>query len=264
VKRQTIILVAIGVILFVAGGAIAFVSVVHGNKTQTPPAAAASSTQVVVATAPIAAGTTGQQMISSNLVAVQSIPTKDYVSSDLASLSSLNSVAVTSAIAKGQAISTSELVPTTSAISIPTGMDAVTVTLGGVNALAGYLQPGSRVDVYATLSKSSQQQSGAWVPANLTLPCTELTMANIEVLDVSQTTPSLNGSKTGAAAASAASAGRTIPTSETLLLAVTPNQAQTINYFTENASLSVAQTQKGTIPPVAGLCMGTGQYTVAP
>jgi Flp pilus assembly protein CpaB len=264
VKRQTVILVTIGVILFIAGGAIAFVSVANSNKTKTPTASTgAVSPQVVVATAAIPAGTTGQQMISSNLVAVQTIPAKNYVSSDLQSLTSLSNVSLNASIAKGQAISTTELVPTTSAISLPTGQDAVTVTVSGVNGLAGYLQPGSRVDVYATLSKSSQTQTGAWVPAGLTLPCTELTMTNIEVLDVSQTSPSLTGSKS-ATPATATSGGRTIPSSETLLLAVTPDQAQTVNYFTQNASLSVAQTQKGTVPPLEGICKGTGQYTVAP
>ncbi len=265
-KRQTIILVVIGVILFIAGGGIAFVSVVHGNKNTPTTPATASSPQVVVATSNIPAGTTGQEMVSGGLVQIQSIPAKNYSATDLLNLSGLSSVAVTAAITKGQPITTAELVATTSAISLPTGMDAVTVTLGGVNALAGYLQPGGRVDVYATLTKTSENQAGATVPAGITLPCTELTMTDIEVLDVSQTTPALTGSKSAvaSAAAAAASSGRTIPTNETLLLAVTPDQAQTITFFTANASLSVAQTQKGTVPPLEGICKGTGQYTVAP
>src|SRR5271163_2754629 len=70
VKRQTLILVVIGVILFIAGSAIAYASVQgaskHGSGTNV---VAPVSTSAVVAKANIPAGTTGQAMISSNLVA---------------------------------------------------------------------------------------------------------------------------------------------------------------------------------------------------
>jgi hypothetical protein len=58
--------------------------------------------------------------------------------------------------------------------------------------------------------------------------------------------------------------GRTIPTSETILLAVSPAQSQTISFLTQNETLSVVQTQKDTQPPVIGQCNGTGQYSMVP
>ena len=79
-------------------------------------------------------------------------------------------------------------------------MDAVTVTLTGTNALAGYLQPGARVDVYANITKVS---SSSGLTSTLPLPCTELAMANIQVLDVQSTVPSFAGHKSAA--------GRAIP-----------------------------------------------------
>jgi Flp pilus assembly protein CpaB len=258
-------LVVIGVVLFVAGGAIAAASVIAGNKNKTPTAqvAAATSVPVVVATAPIPLGTTGQAMQAQGLVKLEAIPAKKYVSSDLTSMGSLTNVVTTSAIAKGQAIEAQQLSPSTQAISLQPGFDAVTVTMTGVQALAGYLQPGSHVDIYANITKASQLQGGTWEPVGIEVPCTELAMVNIEVLDVSSTAPSLSGSGKGAAAV-AGDTGRTIPASETLLLQVTPEESHAISFMTENEGLSVVETQKDTLPPTVGVCKGTGQFSVLP
>ena len=104
-------------------------------------------------------------------------------------------------------------------------MDAVTVTVSGTDGLAGYLQPGSRVDVYANITKVS---TGSAATSTLPVPCTELAMANIEVLDVESTVPTYSSHPT--------SAGRTIPPSETLLLAVSPSQARTLEFLSQNES----------------------------
>jgi Flp pilus assembly protein CpaB len=254
VKRQTIILVTIGVVLFVAGGAIAFLSVVNGNKTKTGGTIAATSTQVLVATQAIPAGTTGQQMQAENLVAIRSIPTTRYIATDLTNAGQLTDTVLTSSVAKGNALQSTQITASTTAISPPPHMDVVTVTVTGVGGLAGYLQPGSHVDVYANITKLSS------VPLNqgnlIPVPCTELAMANILVLDVSATVPALG--------VHSPAGGRTIPPSETLALAVSPDQSQTISFLTANEELSVVQTQNGTLPPVPGVCKGTGQYTVAP
>jgi Flp pilus assembly protein CpaB len=255
VKRQTYILVVIGVVLFIAGGAIAFVSAASGNKTKTPAATvAAINTPVVVAKANIPAGTTGQEMVSQGLVAISSIPQKQYVATDLTTVSQLNDEVLNAAVTKGHAVSSNLLIPSTTAVTLPQGMDAITVTTTGAEGLAGYLQPGSRVDVYANITKLSTVPASA--AATVPVPCTELAMTNIEVIDVSTTAPSLS--------AHAASASRDVPGSETLLLAVTPDQAQTVTFLTQNETLSVVQTQKGTLPPIIGACKGTGQYTDAP
>ena len=76
-------------------------------------------------------------------------------------------------------------------------------------------------------------------------------MANIQVLDVESTVPSYAGHKTAA--------GRTIPSAETLLLAVSPSQARSIEFLSQNETLSVVQTQKDTNPPPLGQCVGTDQ-----
>jgi Flp pilus assembly protein CpaB len=70
-------------------------------------------------------------------------------------------------VTKGHAISSTALSASTSSISLPTGMDGVTISLGGTAGLAGYLQPGSRVDVYANITKVSTASTAA---AGATLP----------------------------------------------------------------------------------------------
>ncbi len=256
-KRQTLILVVIAVVLFVAGGAIAFGTVVTGAKHQSGGNSSAPvNTPVLVATSNIPIGTTGQAMVSQGLVSIQLISQKNYSANDLTSLQGLTDEVLTTSVHKGDAIQSTQVIPSTSAISLPQGMNGVTVTMGGVEGLAGYLQPGSRVDVYANITKLSVGTGASTAQANVTLPCTELAMSNIEVLDVSSTVPALSSHPS--------SVGRTVPGSLTLLLAVNPGQARAITFLTQNETLSVVQTQKGTLPPIVGQCIGTAQTTSAP
>jgi Flp pilus assembly protein CpaB len=253
VKRQTLILVVIGVILFVAGSAIAYASVQGASKHPTGTQVAPVSTSAVVAKANIPAGTTGQSMISSGVVAIELIPTKSYSPLDLSSLTGLTDEVLTQPVTKGHAIDATELKASTSHISVPTGLDAVTVTISGANSLAGYLQPGAHVDVYANVTKASV---GSGVSSTLPVPCTELAMSDIDVLDVQSTVPSYASHQT--------STGRTIPATETLLLAVTPSNARNIEFLSQNESISVVQTQQDANPPPLQQCIGTDQTTAAP
>ena len=78
---------------------------------------------------------------------------------------------------------------------------------------------------------------------------------DIKVLDVESTVPAYTSHKTAA--------GRTIPASETLLLAVNPAEARTIAFLSQNESVSVVQTQKDTNPPPLNQCIGTDQTSPA-
>ena len=255
VKKQTLILVMIGVLLFIAGSAIAFASVEGASKHEGSSAnvTAPVTTSAVVAKANIAAGTTGQTMISSGLVALELVPTKSYAPTDLGSLQSLANEVLATSVTKGHALTSTELIASTSSISLPTGTDAVTVTMSGTQSLAGYLQPGARVDVYANITKVSTNSPST---ATLPLPCTELAMTNIQVLDVESTVPSYASHRTAA--------GRSIPASETILLAAAPSQARTLEFLSQNESISLVQTQQDTNPPPVQQCIGTDQTAGLP
>lgn len=257
-------LVLIGVILFIAGSAIAYASVQGAKKsTGTSTTGTPASITAVVAKSNIPAGTTGQQMISQNLVALEPVPSKSFLATDLTSLQGLSDEVLSTQVQKGHAISSTELTASTAAISIPQNQDAMAVTISGAGDLAGYLQPGSHVDVYANITKPSAGGPPVAANADIPIPCTELAMANIEVLDVSQTSPDLANTK-GATPGSTSSAGRSVPSSETLLLALTPGQARTLSFLSQNEQISVVQPQQGAVPPPVGQCIGSGQTTTAP
>jgi Flp pilus assembly protein CpaB len=254
VKKQTLILVVIGVILFVAGGAIAFASVEKASKQSgNQTVVAGTTTSAVVAKQNIPAGTTGQAMQSQGLVALELVPTKSYSPADLQSLQALSDEVLTTPVQKGSAINSNELIASTSSISVPPGLDAMTVSISGAGNLAGYLQPGGHIDIYANITKVSSNGAAS---STLPLPCTELAMANIQVLDVSATSPSLAGTKS--------TSGRTIPSGETLLVAVTSSQSRSLQFLSQNETISVVQTQHDTNPPPVQQCIGTDQTTGAP
>jgi Flp pilus assembly protein CpaB len=262
VKKQTLMLVLIGVILFIAGSAIAYASVQGAKKnTNSSSTQAPVTVSAVVAKSNIPAGTTGQAMESQGLVALELIPSKSYSPNDLTSLQGLTDEVTTAAVQKGHAITNTELTISTQAISIPQGLDAMAVGISGAENLAGYLQPGSHVDVYANITKVSVGGAPG-VSASVAIPCTELAMTNIEVLDVSSTSPSLGGTKS-TPGSSAATSGRTVPGSETLLLALTPAQTRSLSFLSQNESISVVQPDQEVNPPTVGQCIGTDQ-TMSP
>ena len=99
---------------------------------------------------------------------------------------------LTAPVQKGQAVSTTELTASTAAISIPQGLDAMTVTISGARESRWLPAAGKQVDIYANITKVSIGGSNAGgVSASLPIPCTELAMTNIDVMDVSSTSPSL-------------------------------------------------------------------------
>ena len=257
-------LVLIGVILFIAGSAIAYASVQGAKKNSSSSSTGTPVTiTAVVAKSTIPAGTTGQQMISQNLVALEPVPSKSFLATDLTSLQSLSNVVLSTQVLKGHAVSTTELSASTASISIPQNQDAMAVAISGAGDLAGYLQPGSHVDIYANITKPSAGGPPLPANANIPIPCTELAMANIEVLDVSQTSPSLANTK-GDTPGAAPTSGRSVPSSETLLLALTPGQARTLSFLSQNEQISIVQPQQGAVPPAVGECIGTGQTSIAP
>jgi Flp pilus assembly protein CpaB len=265
VKKQTMMLVVIGVILFIAGSAIAYASVQGAKKnTNTPATGTPVSYSAVVAKSNIPAGTTGQAMEAQGLVALQLIPSKSYSATDLTSLQGLTDEVLNAPVQKGQAITSTELTVSTQAISIPQGLDAMAVSISGAQNLAGYLQPGSHVDIYANITKMSAG-GPAGNSATIPIPCTEMAMTNIEVMDVSSTSPSLAGTK-GPVGASAAAGGtpRTVPGAETLLLALTPAQTRNLQFLSQNEAISVVQPDQEVNPPAVGQCIGTDQTVNVP
>ena len=97
------ILVLIGVILFIAGSAIAYASVQGAKKnSSTPSTGRPVSYSAVVAKSNIPAGTTGQAMEAQGLVAIEPIPSKSYLATDLTSLQGLTDEVLTHRCRRGR------------------------------------------------------------------------------------------------------------------------------------------------------------------
>ena len=79
-------------------------------------------------------------------------------------------------------------------------------------------------------------------------------MADIQVIDVSSTSPSLarDEGQTGAGRSRAP---------RRCSLAVTSTQARTLSFLSQNETVSLVQTQSDTNPPPVGQCIGTDQTT---
>ena len=197
-------------------------------------------------------------MVSNWLVAIELIPTKSYSPTDLGSLAGLTNEVLTQSVTKGHAISSDRAQrPARPPSRCRPGMDASDRHAERDGGLAGYLQPGSRVDVYANITKVSTASSAA-AELTLPLPCTELAMANIQVLDVQSTVPSYASQ----AVVGAAAPSRPV---ETLLLARQPEPGQVRSSSSRRTRPSRSSRPRRTRrPPPLGQCIGTDQTTSAP
>ena len=147
------------------------------SVTQAP-----ANISAVVAKSAIPAGTTGQEMIANKLVALELIPSKSFSPSDLTSVQTLADEVLTAPRPKGAGREYDRAHRQHGRDLDSSGLDAMTVTISGAQDLAGYLQPGNQVDIYANITKVSTGSTGA--SAAIPIPCTELAMTNIDVMDV--------------------------------------------------------------------------------
>lgn len=238
-KRSTLLII-IGVAVFVVGAGLVFVSL-HGHSSKSPTNAEFTSAnglpaQVVVATSAIPAGATGESLIQSKQVALETVATRDYSSDDLTSLSSLADDSVVHPVAAGTPIQSSDLEPATGAIPAPNGDETMALTINGANDLAGYLQPGDKVDIYANVTKTT---TGTGI-TDLPTPCVTLVAPHVEVLDVSDVVAAYRGSEPAN--------GRVAPASETILVAISPSQAGTLVFYTSFEQLYLVGSQTTTVP----------------
>lgn len=241
-KRSTLLIV-VGVAVFLLGAGLVVVSL-GGNRPRAPATgqvAAVGGTRatLVVTTAAVSAGTSGESLIESKSVALQSVPAAQAKPTDVTTLTALEQQSLVHSLPAGTAIQSSDLSPAAGPVAAPAGDQSVAVTLGSSAAgLAGYLQPGSYVDIYANVVKGG---------AIAHLPCVVSVAHKVLVLDVSDEVPAYRSNPT--------SGGRSAPGSITVLLAVTPAQAPTIVYYTSNEQLYLLATNQSGAP-VSGACSG--------
>ena len=258
VKRQTMILVMIGVILFIAGSAIAYASVEGASKHAGAGAnvQAPVSTTAVVAKSDIPAGTTGQAMVSSGMVAIELIPTRAYFPDRPGLALRVDQRGLDAACDQGPRHQLD--VPHCQHVLDLVADRAGRVTDHGQrDGRTGRLPPArSRVDVYANITKVSTASNA--LRARRRCLCRAPSWR--------WPTSRFSTSRAPSRPTPATRRRRAAPSraNETLLLAVSPSQARTVEFLAQNEALSVVQTQKDTSPPPLGQCIGTDQTASAP
>ena len=133
----------------------------------------------------------------------------------------VQAAATTDSTQPGQVAAT----PTTPSFEIPTGKQAVAVSVDYVRGVAGYVKSGDKVNLYGTLKPGSPQVKG------LVTPAAKLLLSDVQVLAVNAPAPTTPGGTT------------------TFVLALNPSDAEQVVYFQtfEGLYLSLARSDQGAI-----------------
>jgi pilus assembly protein CpaB len=156
VRSRILIVLALAV---TAGGGLAYATYNFMQRTEAPPRTVAMPTQpVVVALADLSLGAG----ITADEVRVARFPIGEAPEGTFANPSEIVGRAVISPIVRNEPILAAKLAPKDAGTglppAIPPGMRAVSVRVNEVIGVAGYVLPGTHVDVLATASPTQQVQ----------------------------------------------------------------------------------------------------------
>lgn len=214
-KRANVLL-GVGAALLIVGVAVAASVGRSEDKEQ-----AVDTVGVVVARADLDAGDLGDDLVSAGKVGIDQVPADEVEPGAIRSTSELSGAIITQAVAKGGDLSTEDVAPSTlrsESITIPKGKQAVAITVDTTSGGGGYAGPGDHVDVYTVIPPDA--------PGAPTSPLTKLLLTGVEVLDVSNEIAPRRSSTPVAATEDTTVAPRSTEGRITLLLALTPKQAE--------------------------------------
>jgi pilus assembly protein CpaB len=182
--------------------------------------------KILVATAPIPAGTTAQQASDQGLIDTQEYLHKSIV--DLPVMSSISGISTKVAVSDIQAgvpIMSTEFgdLTDTSGLQVPDGKVAVSVQLGDPARVAGFVAPGSEVAIFLSTTEPTGPNAGQ--------QATRVLLSPVQVIAAGSTTlvPTTTGTGSDAQTEQVAKA--------ILTLAVDQDQAQKILYGSQNGTM---------------------------
>jgi Flp pilus assembly protein CpaB len=188
VRRRSNLLILVGILFFLVGAAVVFV--VIGDDDGGGSGGVSPGEQVVqllVPTEDIAAGTDGDTVLSNGQVELKTFARTQAPANALTAAVALQGQSFLTAVGKGQPITTSALVQQSLSerLAIPTGYEAVAFTMAFDQAVAQYVAPGDRINLYSVIPSDSSLCLVAEDPAEPYCPRVELLLTNVLVLDVS-------------------------------------------------------------------------------
>jgi Flp pilus assembly protein CpaB len=225
-KRSNLI-VTLGLAVFIVGAAATYLVVRNSDDGSTT---GAGKVAVLVAAAPIPAGTTGSAAVSGNLVKNKAIDPAAKPATALTDVSQLAGKTVTLGVSEGEILTTDQFQQAQTRIGtlkIPDGKTALAVQLANVPGVAGFAGAGDRINIYGVVKAGSDPKN----PAGMA----HLIMQNTEVLNVNGATlPAAQGQPTG--------------TGLLYLLAVSPQEAERLIYLSTFESLYFSLVSKDAAP----------------
>ena len=147
--RRTVLLIA-ALVVAALGTALVFM---YANRADERAQAGAEQVEVLVATAGIAAGTTGAAVAESGTVELQTLPAAAVPPGSLSDLTPVTDLITISTIFDGQVLLQSMFgtqQDTAGGLTLPEGKIAVAITLGDPQRVAGFVNPGSEVAIFRT------------------------------------------------------------------------------------------------------------------
>jgi Flp pilus assembly protein CpaB len=216
VRQRSNIIVVLGLVVFLVGGAATYL-IVHGHGEGNASAATVTGSGAgveLVAVKPIPAGTRGDQAVSQGLVTSKSIKLVDKPTGAFAITSDLYGKVAQSDIPAGSVLMGSQFSAAQTVIGtvqIPAGKTALAVQLNNLNGVAGFAAAGDKIDIFGVLKQAPLNTPGGQVR-------THLIMQGVDVLRVNNATLAPVQGQPGAPAL-------------IFLLAVTPDQAERLIYL---------------------------------
>lgn len=162
------------IILFVVAIAIAVTGcgavLAYARQADARALAGAKPVQVLVASGTIAAGTSVKDVRSRGLTQLESLPAKATPHDALRNLDAVGGKVAATMVVPGQvlvpALFTASAPATAStALPVPAGKMAVSVSLKDPSRVGGYLQPGNEVAVFDTFNAAEGSAAGAKTPS---------------------------------------------------------------------------------------------------
>jgi Flp pilus assembly protein CpaB len=210
VRSRSNLLVLLGIAFFIVGGVIVYLI----TNDDDDGAEAAAQVQVVVASGDVAPGELADDLIADGRLRTEEIDASNLVPGAIGSLNQLAGAVFTQGFSADQQITSGGLqLQPPRTFEIPEGFDAVALQLEFVSGVAGYVNPGDRINLYGTIGGRA-----------------ELVLTNVEVLDVDLSIPPRRGTTApeGQAAPARAAAGAV-----TYLVALRPDDVEKAVYISE-------------------------------
>lgn len=229
--RKTILLI-VAVVIAALGATLVFLYVQGVNQRAT---ADQKPVQVLVATAQINQGESVKDAQAAGKFALKAMPGSSVLAGALTTTDPISTLVALAPIYPGEQIISAKFgdVGQASPLAIPTKAMAISVQLDDPSRVAGFVQPGSKVAIFATCtttgsSSSSSSSAGSGQFTKLMLP-------SVEVLGTGATTTTTSTTTTTTGTQTTASIPQTI-----LTLSVEQTQAQKVILGSKTCQLSFA------------------------